>query len=92
VIRQARDLGVRVSLFMDPVPEAMAAAAALGAHRIELYTEPYAQAFGTPDQAPMLARYAASRNGSACGGPRVNAGQRPQRAEPRHVPARCSRR
>ena len=74
VIRQARDLGVRVSLFMDPVPEAMAAAAALGAHRIELYTEPYAQAFGTPDQAPMLARYAAAATAAHAAGLGVNAG------------------
>jgi len=74
MIRQARDLGVRVSLFMDPVPEAMAAAAALGAHRIELYTEPYAQAFGTPDQAPMLARYAAAATAAHAAGLGVNAG------------------
>lgn len=74
VIRQARDLGVRVSLFMDPVPEAMAAAAAIGAHRIELYTEPYAQAFGSPDQAPMLARYAAAATAAHAAGLGVNAG------------------
>ncbi len=74
VIRQARDLGVRVSLFMDPVPEAMAAAAALGAHRVELYTEPYAQVFGTPDQAPMLARYAAAATAAHAAGLGVNAG------------------
>ena len=30
---------MRVSLFMDPVPEAMAAAKAVGADRVELYTE-----------------------------------------------------
>ena len=44
-------LGVRVSLFMDPVPEQMAAAKAVGADRVELYTEPYAAAWGTPQQA-----------------------------------------
>ncbi|MBS1134699.1 MAG: pyridoxine 5-phosphate synthase [Burkholderiaceae bacterium] len=74
VIRQARDLGVRVSLFMDPVPGAMAAAAALGAQRIELYTEPYAQAFGTPGQAPILARYAAAATAAHAAGLGVNAG------------------
>jgi pyridoxine 5-phosphate synthase len=36
VIAELRALGVRVSLFMDPVAEAMTAAAGLGAHRIEL--------------------------------------------------------
>jgi pyridoxine 5-phosphate synthase len=45
---------VRVSLFMDPVPEQMAAAKAVGADRVELYTEPYAAAWGTPQQAEQL--------------------------------------
>ena len=30
----------------------------LGADRVELYTEPYAQAFGTPAQGAVLERYA----------------------------------
>ena len=45
VIRRIKDFGVRVSLFMDPKPEHMELAKALGADRIELYTEPYAAAF-----------------------------------------------
>ncbi|MEW5886428.1 MAG: pyridoxine 5'-phosphate synthase [Pseudomonadota bacterium] len=44
VIAQAQALGARVSLFMDAEPEQMAAARALGADRVELYTEPYAAA------------------------------------------------
>ena len=60
VIAQARALGVRVSLFMDPLPEMMAAARAAGADRVELYTEAYASAFGTPKQAEVLARYVAA--------------------------------
>lgn len=43
LIAEARSLGVRVSLFMDPLPEAMAAVRALGAERVELYTERYAR-------------------------------------------------
>ena len=39
VIAELRALGVRVSLFMDPVAEAMTAAAGLGADRIERYAE-----------------------------------------------------
>jgi pyridoxine 5-phosphate synthase len=35
---------VRVSLFMDPEPENMAKASAVGADRVELYTGPYASA------------------------------------------------
>ena len=42
LVAEARALGVRVSLFMDPLPEAMAHAAELGADRVELYTEAYA--------------------------------------------------
>jgi len=74
VIRQARELGTRVSLFMDPVPDAMPQAAALGAHRVELYTEPYAQAFGTADQAAVLARYTAAAAAARAVGMGVNAG------------------
>ncbi len=51
LIAECRALGVRVSLFMDPIPEQMAAAKAVGADRVELYTEPYAAAWGTPQQA-----------------------------------------
>lgn len=51
LIAECKALGVRVSLFMDPVPAQMAAAKAAGADRVELYTEPYAAAWGTPEQA-----------------------------------------
>ena len=55
--RGSHALGVRVSLFMDPLPEAMARVRALGADRIELYTETYASAHGTPRQAEVLAKF-----------------------------------
>lgn len=45
LIAQVQALGVRVSLFMDPVAEAMAAVKAIGADRVELYTETYAYAY-----------------------------------------------
>ncbi len=45
VIAELKALGCRVSLFMDPLPDLMEAAAGVGADRIELYTEPYAAAF-----------------------------------------------
>jgi len=44
-IRRFQALGARVSLFMDPEPEQIRAAADCGADRIELYTGPYADAF-----------------------------------------------
>jgi pyridoxine 5-phosphate synthase len=74
VISELRQLGVRVSLFMDPVPDAMAQARTIGADRVELYTEPYAAAFGTPAQRTELARYAAAAQAAQAAGLGVNAG------------------
>ncbi|WP_374674968.1 pyridoxine 5'-phosphate synthase [Ideonella sp.] len=74
LIAECQALGVRVSLFMDPVPEAMAAARAVGADRVELYTEAYARAFGTPDEAAVRARYAAAASAALAAGLGVNAG------------------
>ena len=74
LIAKCKALGVRVSLFMDPVPEQMAAAKAVGADRVELYTEPYAAAWGTPQQAEQLARYAEAAQAALDAGLGVNAG------------------
>jgi pyridoxine 5-phosphate synthase len=74
VIDELRDLGVRVSLFMDPLPDAMADARALGADRVELYTEPYARAYGTGAQPPELARYTAAAAAAQTAGLGINAG------------------
>ncbi|MBV2164785.1 MAG: pyridoxine 5'-phosphate synthase, partial [Comamonas sp.] len=74
LIAECRGLGVRVSLFMDPVPEQMAAAKAVGADRIELYTEPYAAAWGTDRQAAELERYRAAAQAALDAGLGVNAG------------------
>jgi len=40
-----RGAGVRVSLFVDPEEEPIRWAATTGAHRVELYTEPFARAY-----------------------------------------------
>ncbi len=74
LIAERSSLGVRVSLFMDPLPEAMAVAKALGADRVELYTEPYAAAHGTPQQGEQLARFAAAARAALAVGLGVNAG------------------
>ena len=74
LIAECRALGVRVSLFMDPVPEQMAAAKAVGADRVELYTEPYAAAWGTPEQAAQLQRYTAAAQAALAAGLGINAG------------------
>jgi pyridoxine 5-phosphate synthase len=80
LIDEARALGVRVSLFMDPEPTAMAMARQLGADRVELYTEPYALAFGTAQQAAHLARYRAAAEAAQAAGLGVNAGHDLNRA------------
>ena len=74
LIAECKALGVRVSLFMYPIPEQMAAAKAVGADRVELYTEPYAQAFGTDTQSAVIKRYAATAEAAQAVGLGVNAG------------------
>ena len=44
IVAELKAAKIRVSLFVDAVPRQMAAAAALGADRVELYTGPYAAA------------------------------------------------
>jgi pyridoxine 5-phosphate synthase len=45
VVEQIKDMGVRVSLFVDPVPKMVEGASKVKADRIELYTEPYAREY-----------------------------------------------
>jgi pyridoxine 5-phosphate synthase len=42
IIAVLKQAGIRVSIFVDPIPEMIEAAAATGTDRIELYTEAYA--------------------------------------------------
>jgi pyridoxine 5-phosphate synthase len=42
MIRVFKDAGIRVSIFVDPIPKMVEAAATTGTDRIELYTEAYA--------------------------------------------------
>lgn len=79
-ISRAKGLGIRVSLFMDPAPEAMSAVQSLGADRIELYTEPYAAAFGRSQQAAELERFAQTARAAHAAGLGVNAGHDLNRA------------
>jgi pyridoxine 5-phosphate synthase len=74
LIDEVKSLGVRVSLFMDPIPEAMAAAKALGADRVELYTETYASTYGTPKQVEVLAAFKAAAEAALAVGLGINAG------------------
>jgi pyridoxine 5-phosphate synthase len=49
VIRELRESGIRVSLFVEPEPEAMRAARDLGAPVVELHTGTYCDAFAQGD-------------------------------------------
>ena len=44
-VGRLKSAGVRVSLFVDPEPDAIEWAARMNADRVELYTEPFARAF-----------------------------------------------
>jgi pyridoxine 5-phosphate synthase len=74
VIARLRALGIRVSLFVEPEAQVIRAARAAGADRIELYTGPYAAAFGTPRQDAVLATYVAAAESARELGLGVNAG------------------
>ena len=74
VITELKAMGVRVSLFMDADEQAMAAAREIGADRIELYTEPYARAFGTLAQEAVLRQYSEAAGAATRSGLGVNAG------------------
>ncbi len=73
-IAHLKGLGCRVSLFMDPDPESMAAARELGADRVELYTESYAAAFARGDHAATLTRFRETALAAQHAGLGVNAG------------------
>jgi pyridoxine 5-phosphate synthase len=49
IIAELKVLGIRVSLFMDPVSKQLELARSVGSNRIELYTEPYADAYKAND-------------------------------------------
>jgi pyridoxine 5-phosphate synthase len=74
LIARARAAGARVSLFLDPEPHLMPLARALGAQRVELYTEPYARAHGSAEQGAVLARYRRAAEAALANGLAVNAG------------------
>lgn len=74
LIAECRALGVRVSLFMDADANQMAAAQALGADRVELYTESWANAYGTADEAAVLSTFQAAARAAGQAGLGVNAG------------------
>jgi len=74
LVQEALGLGVRVSLFMDAVPEQMHYVRELGAQRVELYTEPYASAYGTNMQSGILEEFRKAAHSAIDADLQVNAG------------------
>ena len=74
IIAELKELGIRVSLFMDPDPEQIPIAAEIGADRIELYTEPYAKAYREKNVAPVFKEFAGGAKSAQDSGLGVNAG------------------
>lgn len=66
--------GIRVSIFVDPVPEMVRGALATGTDRIELYTEAYARQFAQGSHAAAAAPYIAAAQLADQLGLGVNAG------------------
>ena len=73
-IARLEQRGIRVSLFVDCDPVQVRALAASAAQRVELYTGPYAQAWGTPEQAQRTHEVWASAQAAAEVGLGLNAG------------------
>jgi pyridoxine 5-phosphate synthase len=74
LVAEGQQTGARVSLFMDPQPQAMQAARQTGAERVELYTETYARSHGTPAAAEVANRFAATAQAAQAAGLGLNAG------------------
>jgi pyridoxine 5-phosphate synthase len=66
VCARLREAGIRVSLFVDPHPEMVAAAAEVGAHRVELYTGSYARQYATDREAAIAPHVACAREAQRC--------------------------
>jgi pyridoxine 5-phosphate synthase len=73
VVTELKSLGVRVSIFVDPVPKMVEGAFNVGADRIELYTEPYAHGYKA-DRNAAVKPYVDSAKVAHKSGMGINAG------------------
>lgn len=74
IVAELKDMGIRVSLFMDPEPDQIRVAAEIGADRIELYTEPYATAHREKKVGPVFKAFAEGAASARDCGLGINAG------------------
>lgn len=59
--------GIRVSIFVDPIPEMVEGAKACGADRVELYTEAYASGYEADRERAIAPYVAAAEKARECG-------------------------
>ena len=74
IVARLKAEGIRTAVFVDANPEMMPAVASTGVDRIEIYTEPYAAAWGTPQLAAELARAKRTAVAAVAAGLAVNCG------------------
>jgi pyridoxine 5-phosphate synthase len=74
IVARLKAKGIRTAVFVDAVPEMMPAVAATGVDRIEMYTEPYAAAWGRPELKVELDRVKRTAVAAVAAGMQVNAG------------------
>ena len=74
IIRRLKDQGMRVSLFMDPDLEQIKLASEIGADRVELYTGPYAAAWGNESAESLFHQHKEAAQLATSLGMGVNAG------------------
>jgi pyridoxine 5-phosphate synthase len=78
VVARFREAGIRVSVFVDPDPRMVAGAAAVGADRVELYTEAYAREYAAArndaEREKAIAPYVAAAEEARRQGLGLNAG------------------
>ncbi len=73
IIQEFKEAGIRVSIFVDPEPEMIEAAAATGTDRVELYTEAYAAGYAA-DREKSIAPYISAATAAQKSGLGLNAG------------------
>jgi pyridoxine 5-phosphate synthase len=74
IVERLKAKGIRTAVFVDAVPEMMAAVAKTGVDRVEIYTEPYAAAWGMPKLKDELDRVKRTAAAAVAAGMKVNAG------------------
>lgn len=74
IIAGLKDQGIRTALFMNADPDMIRRSAEVGADRVELYTGPYAFAYGGGEQETSLDAYVAAAQAAREAGLEVNAG------------------